>query len=243
MSFARPLREYMIWIGKFWESPRLENKTCVGTVDDFLQGLNQADEYKGVLGPGFWRFVAASLTFPLRVAQIWHRWDPSDVWSWGAVHVPLCDSFSFCALPCREIQNHNQPFGATCSFLWHWWVMPWPEECSFDQSATMPQGCRQARWDWVSQNSSQSCSALANMRNALPNIQGSWPRSGVWVLPTVSSGLVCFKIHVWASVSVWSHVGADLPPHRHDGCALPSRLDVLFLQALQHQSADFLCLI
>lgn len=118
MPFARPLHEYMIWIGKFWESPR-QNKTCVGTVDDLPQGLNQADEYKGVLGPGLWRFVAASLTFPLRVARICHRWDPSDVWSWGAVHVPVCDSFSFCALPCREIQNHNQPFGGTCSLVWH----------------------------------------------------------------------------------------------------------------------------
>lgn len=89
MPFSRPLREYMIWIGKFWESPRLENKTCVGTVDDFPQGLNQADEYKGVLGPGLWRFVAASLTFPLRVARICRRWDPCDVWLWGTVRVPL----------------------------------------------------------------------------------------------------------------------------------------------------------
>lgn len=230
MLFSRPLREYMIWIGKVWESLRLENKTCVGTVDDFPQGLNQADEYKGVLGPGLWRFVAALLTFPLRVARIYRKWDPCDVWSWGTVHVPLFLSVPYLVGKFKITVSLLVPLVAWCD----WWVMPWPEECSFDRSATTPQGCRQARWDCVSQNSSQCCSALANMRNALPNIQGSWSRSGVWVLSMVSSGLVCFKIPVWASVSVWSHVGADLPPCRHDGCALPSRLDVLLLQALQH---------
>lgn len=55
-------------------------------MDDFSQGLNQTDEYRSVLEPGLWRFVAASLTFPLGVAWICHRW-------WGTVRVPLCDSF------------------------------------------------------------------------------------------------------------------------------------------------------
>lgn len=34
-------------------------------MDDLPQGLNQTDEYGGILGPGLWRFVCASLTFPL----------------------------------------------------------------------------------------------------------------------------------------------------------------------------------
>lgn len=49
-----------------------------------------------------------------------------------------------------------------------------------------------------------------------------------------SNCLVIFKIHIQASVLVFSHAGADLPPSRHDGCALPSRLDALLLQALQY---------
>lgn len=31
---------------------RLENKSCVGTVDDLPQGLSLAGEHRGVLGPG-----------------------------------------------------------------------------------------------------------------------------------------------------------------------------------------------
>lgn len=79
---------------------------------------------------------------------------------------------------------------------------------------------RQAQWDWVIQKTSLSVAVLLQTWEGPWEIQGSWPKSVMWVLAVINSSLVCFKIHIGASISVWSHVGADLSPCRHDGCAL-----------------------
>ena len=55
-SLSRPLREDLNNLNRevLGESglTGLENKTCVGTVDNLPQGLSRAGEYRGVLGPG-----------------------------------------------------------------------------------------------------------------------------------------------------------------------------------------------
>lgn len=56
MSLCRPLREDLNDLNEevLGESglPRLENKICVVTVDEFPGRLSRGGEYRGVLGPG-----------------------------------------------------------------------------------------------------------------------------------------------------------------------------------------------
>lgn len=132
-------------------------------MDDLPQGLNQTDEHGVVLGPGLWRFVAGSLTFPLRVAWICHRWNSCDVLLWETVRVPLCDSFLSVLYLVVEFKI-PPAFWSHLYLGGHWWVVPWPEGCS---SGPTPQGCRWTGTVGLAQpqNSSQCCSAPANMRN------------------------------------------------------------------------------
>lgn len=68
MSLCRPLREDLNDLNEevLGESglPRLENKICVVTVDEFPGRLSRGGEYRGVLGPGLWRFVARITYLP-----------------------------------------------------------------------------------------------------------------------------------------------------------------------------------
>lgn len=191
MSLSRPLHEDLKDLNQeaVGESgrPRLENKTCVGTVADLPQGLNPTGEPWGVLGPGLWRFVACIADFPLPQHGACHGWHRCDVWALGTVHVLFCDSSSFRALPRREIQNHDQPFGATprreCCLVGRWRVVPWPEGCSPGPKWHWGAASGQAGWEQVGHKTPLSLAMLLQIwENALSNVQGSLARSAAWVL-------------------------------------------------------------
>lgn len=62
---------------------------------------------------------------------------------------------------------------AMCRGTWPWTKVP-------------PQGCGQTGWVGAGRSqTSQSCDAPARTRNALSNVQGSLPRSTMWVLAHV----------------------------------------------------------
>lgn len=235
MSLSRPLHEALNDLSREVLGelglPRLENKTCVGTVEDLPQGLSQASEYWGVLGPGLWRFVACiAEPSPLKQRSACHRQNPCAVWSWGTVHVPFRDASSFHALPHSGIPNHDQPFGATpwrgrCS-VGHWGIVLQPEGCSPGPKCHCRDVDGQAGWEWVS-HKTLLCLVMLLQEWEMHYLTSRALYQGLRCecLLAFSDCLVFFKIHVRASVSVSSRTGADLPPGRHDGCALPSRLE------------------
>lgn len=89
----------------------------------------------------------------------------------------LVAPFFFCALPRRGIQITTSLLGPLVA----WWdtggSCHGQRDAALDQSATTPQGCR---WTGTAglgqpQNSSQCCSAPANMRNTMRN-PGHWTK-------------------------------------------------------------------
>lgn len=164
MSLCRPLHEDLNNLNEevLGESglPGLENKTCVGTVDNFPRGLSWADEY---LGPGLWRLVARATDL-----------SPYSSTALGTDGIPvmsddrgLAVSLSgtpFLSMPYLIRHPKSQPA------LWDhrmkravgcWQVMSWLKECCPEPKCH--QGCGQTSRMRTSQsqNSSQFCSAPA----------------------------------------------------------------------------------